>query len=110
MSDETTYHFEWDPTKAHTNVAKHGVTFQRATLVFRDPLALSLYDAEHSDTEDRWATLGLTADSLRTPSTWLSFIPGPSSGAMRSWCALSRHSQLPRPRLNNTNRCRAISG
>ena len=72
MSDETTYHFEWDPTKAHTNVAKHGVTFQRATLVFRDPLALSLYDAEHSDTEDRWATLGLTADAeyLVVIHTW----------------------------------------
>ena len=72
MSDETVYHFEWDPAKARTNATKHGVTFQRATLVFRDPLALSVYDAEHSDTEDRWATLGLTADGeyLVVIHTW----------------------------------------
>jgi uncharacterized protein len=72
VSDETTYHFEWDPAKARINVRKHAVTFQRATLVFRDPLALSVYDAEHSDTEDRWATLGLTADGeyLVVIHTW----------------------------------------
>jgi uncharacterized protein len=27
--------------------------------VFRDPLALSLYDNEHSEAEERWLTLGL---------------------------------------------------
>lgn len=26
--------------------------------MFRDPLALSLYDEEHSETEERWLTLG----------------------------------------------------
>jgi uncharacterized protein len=26
--------------------------------VLRDPLALTIYDAEHSDDEDRWITLG----------------------------------------------------
>lgn len=72
MSDEVVYHFEWDPAKARTNATKHGVTFQRATLVFRDPLALSVYVAEHSDTEDRWATFGLIADGeyLDVIHTW----------------------------------------
>ena len=35
------------------------VTFEQAATVFRDPLALSLYDDEHSETEERWLTLGL---------------------------------------------------
>ena len=38
---------------------KHGITFELAATVFRDPLALSLYDDEHSETEERWLTLGI---------------------------------------------------
>ena len=33
------YEFEWDPVKAKTNCNKHGVDFERAAQVFRDPLA-----------------------------------------------------------------------
>ncbi len=54
------YIFEWDPAKDLSNRAKHGVSFRHATLVFRDPLALSIYDEEHSVEEERWATAGLT--------------------------------------------------
>ncbi len=53
-----TYHFDWDPAKARTNLADHKVSFQLATTVFRDPLALTVYDEEHSENEERWATLG----------------------------------------------------
>ena len=52
------YHFEWDPIKAQENVQKHKVSFQRAATVFRDPHALSLFDNDHSQAEDRWITLG----------------------------------------------------
>jgi uncharacterized DUF497 family protein len=31
--------FEWDDTKAAENYAKHGVSFELAAKVFRDPLA-----------------------------------------------------------------------
>lgn len=31
-------HFEWDPTKADSNLRKHGVTFGEAANVFNDPL------------------------------------------------------------------------
>ncbi|MGH9369830.1 MAG: BrnT family toxin, partial [Thermoanaerobaculia bacterium] len=31
--------FEWDPAKAAENLAKHGVSFQEAATVFRDPLS-----------------------------------------------------------------------
>jgi uncharacterized DUF497 family protein len=52
------YIFEWDPTKDRGNRAKHGVGFRQATLVFRDPLAVSIYDEAHSIDEDRWLTVG----------------------------------------------------
>jgi uncharacterized protein len=55
------YDFEWDPDKARRNRGKHGVTFEQAATVFLDPRALSLYDEEHSDAEDRWITLGISA-------------------------------------------------
>ena len=41
--------FTWDPPKARTNVRKHGVTFEEASTVFADPLALILNDTAHSD-------------------------------------------------------------
>jgi uncharacterized DUF497 family protein len=53
------YDFEWDPHKAKINLSKHGISFERATTVFRDPNAISIPDDEHSETEDRWVTIGL---------------------------------------------------
>ena len=35
------------------------ISFERAATVFRDNKALSIPDEEHSDTEERWITLGL---------------------------------------------------
>lgn len=61
MSSEFDYDLEWDAGKAETNAAKHGVTFERAATVFRDRLALTVYDAAHSESEERWFTLGLDA-------------------------------------------------
>lgn len=52
------YHFEWDPIKAAVNIEKHGVSFEQATEVFKDPIALSIYDQENSGEEERWVTLG----------------------------------------------------
>lgn len=60
MTERFQYTFEWDPRKAATNLHKHGVGFEQATKVFSDPLALSIYDEEHSETEERWITLGRT--------------------------------------------------
>ncbi|HEX4158057.1 MAG TPA: BrnT family toxin [Rhizomicrobium sp.] len=53
-------YFEWDPRKAEINRSKHGVSFDEAMDVFRDPLAMSIFDEENSDQEDRWVTLGET--------------------------------------------------
>ena len=51
------YTFEWDPGKAEENERKHKVSFERAAEVFRDPLALSIFDEEHSENEERWITM-----------------------------------------------------
>lgn len=52
------YNFEWDPAKAKANIKKHRVAFDRATEIFIDPMMLSIYDEAHSESEDRWITLG----------------------------------------------------
>lgn len=36
--------FEWDSTKAESNLAKHGVSFPEAATVFADPMAIYLDD------------------------------------------------------------------
>ena len=58
MPGHTFYDFDWDPAKARTNLRKHGVSFRLATTVFRDPLALTILDDEHSEHEERWVTIG----------------------------------------------------
>ncbi|MDM3871168.1 BrnT family toxin [Porticoccus sp. W117] len=53
------YNFEWDPAKARSNAVKHGVTFEQATSVFADSMALTIFDESHSNEhEQRWITLG----------------------------------------------------
>jgi len=52
------YYFEWDPAKANQNILEHKVRFQRAAEVFKDPHAISIFDEEHSQDEDRWITIG----------------------------------------------------
>lgn len=50
--------FEWDIQKEQKNIAKHGLDFSTAILVFGDENRLEFYDVEHSDTEDRYITIG----------------------------------------------------
>jgi uncharacterized DUF497 family protein len=54
--------FEWDPRKAATNAAKHGVSFDEAVSVFLDPNGLDGPDVQHSGTEKRYRRLGRSAD------------------------------------------------
>jgi uncharacterized DUF497 family protein len=55
--------FEWDESKAEANERKHGVSFTEAMTVFADTLALTGYDPDHSDEEDRYITMGMSAAS-----------------------------------------------
>lgn len=63
MSD-VAYNFEWDAKKALANFKKHGVTFEQASSVFLDALALTVFDAVHSQHEERWFTLGHTTGGV----------------------------------------------
>ena len=53
--------FEWDEKKAVENLRKHGVSFDEATTVFGDPLAITYLDPLHSLEEDRFLTFGHTS-------------------------------------------------
>jgi len=50
--------FEWDEDKAVINSAKHGVSFNEAETVFKDPLYVDFFDPHHSDNEDRYLMVG----------------------------------------------------
>ena len=49
--------FEWDPSKAASNLRKHGVDFADAVAVWNDDRAISIHD-EHPD-EERFVTIGM---------------------------------------------------
>ncbi|WP_273721903.1 MULTISPECIES: BrnT family toxin [unclassified Bartonella] len=50
--------FEWDETKARSNLRKHRVSFEIAARVFADPFAMVKQDRIENG-EYRWQTLGL---------------------------------------------------
>ena len=54
--------FEWDESKAKSNLKKHGVSFEEAQSVFFDENARIVPDPEHSDDEDRFILLGISAN------------------------------------------------
>jgi hypothetical protein len=53
--------FTWDRTKAAANLRKHGVSFEEAATVFRNPLAKVLPDPTHSEHEVRSLIIGHSA-------------------------------------------------
>jgi len=52
--------FEWDPRKARENVRKHGISFEEALTAFADWESITIPDPDHSESERRWALLGLS--------------------------------------------------
>jgi uncharacterized protein len=54
---------EWDEAKNLSNGRKHGVRFEEASQVFRDPLYVLLQD-RIEDGEVRWQTMGRVEDVL----------------------------------------------
>lgn len=55
--------FEWDKAKDIANQKKHGISFQRASRVFGDPLRVSKVE-RIEDGEVRWQTFGVIEDVL----------------------------------------------
>lgn len=52
--------FEWDDDKAASNLRKHSVSFDEAVTLFGDPNAITFSDTDHSESEDRSRTYGLS--------------------------------------------------
>jgi uncharacterized DUF497 family protein len=57
----TSFKFEWDEAKSLRNKKKHGVSFDEAKSVFYDENALLISDPDHSEEEDRFILLGMSA-------------------------------------------------
>lgn len=55
--------FEWDPAKAAENLRRHKVSFDEAATVFGDPIALTFADPDHSGSEERVLTFGLSREN-----------------------------------------------
>ncbi len=55
--------FEWDLKKAGANRAIHGIDFEEALTVFRDPLARIFDDEAHSEVEAREIVIGHSAQN-----------------------------------------------
>ena len=55
------YVFEWDQTKARTNLRKRGISFEEASTVFGDIRTVTIYDPLHSAEEERFVDIGLSA-------------------------------------------------
>ena len=53
--------FTWNQAKARANLKKHGVSFDEAQSVFLDESARLLDDPDHSEDEDRFILLGMSA-------------------------------------------------
>ena len=53
--------FEWHPSKATANLKKHQVSFEEAQSVFYDDFAVQFFDNEHSEEEERFLLLGMSA-------------------------------------------------
>ena len=56
-----TQRFEWDKSKAESNLRKHGIAFGEAATVFNDTLAYTFDDPDHSIGEVRLLTFGYSS-------------------------------------------------
>ena len=64
MNEPRQIHFEWDEAKALSNVHKHGVAFLSVVTIFRDPRIVTLFDQDHSGSEERWISTGIASNGL----------------------------------------------
>jgi uncharacterized DUF497 family protein len=53
--------FEWDPDKAKQNRRKHRVSFHEAATVFGDSFSVTYPDPDHSTSERRFITVGMSS-------------------------------------------------
>ena len=60
---------EFDPEKERKNIQKHGIDFETASQVFRDPELVIAPDGKHSGQEQRWFAVGQVSDG-RVITVW----------------------------------------
>ncbi len=63
MDDDS---FTWDSAKAKANYADHGVSFEMATKVFRDPFAVERLDDRENCGEERFILIGMAESTVLT--------------------------------------------
>jgi uncharacterized protein len=56
--------FEWNKSKAKDNDAKHGVSFDLAKLVFKDPFAVEFLDDRQDYGEARFVIIGTAGGQI----------------------------------------------
>ena len=56
--------FQWDDRKATSNIVDHGVTFDAARDVFKDPFAVEQLDDRENYGEDRFTIIGMARGRL----------------------------------------------
>ncbi len=61
MNDDA---FEWDDRKVAENYAKHGISFEAARAVFKDPFAIEQIDDREDYGEDRFILIGMASGHL----------------------------------------------
>lgn len=83
MSDGTDYEFEWEDAKAESNLAKHGVDFMDAMSVLLDSLAMTRFDDEHSDDEERWVSVGRAGNDQLLLMVHTFSVTGPNTALVR---------------------------
>ena len=64
-----TMSFEFDTTKAKSNLKKHGVAFSDLEPIFNDPFAITVED-EDAKGESRFITVGIDALGRITTVCW----------------------------------------
>lgn len=69
--NERQFQFDWDEIKAAANVRKHGISFDLARTVFNDPRLVSAADLEHSETEERWFSIGCASNGMMLSVVYL---------------------------------------
>jgi len=55
--------FEWDSRKAIENIRKHQVQFEEAATVLGDDLSVTVPDPDHSHSEFRFITVGMSNEN-----------------------------------------------
>jgi uncharacterized DUF497 family protein len=65
------FQFEWDEAKAAANVRKHDVSFELAVTIFADPRLISVADLAHSETEERWFSIGWASNGAMLSVVYL---------------------------------------